>query len=400
LAHVSPDGRIDLRTDLRLIREAVEAGVVPSRAAAANSAWGIWQRFCHTLGTDPYLGDGQDPLLLVQIFAQRYRDGRIAPSHHSVRSRTVEDAVRAVGQGFTRLGAPDPRLTSNGKLDFRLQRQLAGYAKADPPPKRVKPIPLSIVMSCLGLARAAVTVSNCAVADMICLAFFFLLRPGEYTGATTRATESAPFLLEDVQLFIGRRRLAVLTCSDLDLDSATFVSLTFTNQKNSVRGEVIGLALSGSIDCCPVKAVVRRIHALRADGAIGATPLASYRITPGGRWSSISAANITDSLRLAVALHGPSVGFLPTDISASALRAGGAMALLCAQVDTNLIRLLGRWRSDTMLRYLHLQAQPVMRDFSRIMLHGGQFSLIPGPNVPIVPEFPNIQNPLLNPQAV
>jgi hypothetical protein len=50
-----------------------------------------------------------------------------------------------VGQGFARLGAPDPRLNSTGGIDFRLQRQLRGYAQADPPPRRVKPIPISVI---------------------------------------------------------------------------------------------------------------------------------------------------------------------------------------------------------------------------------------------------------------
>lgn len=284
-----------------------------------------------------------------------------------------------MGQGFARMGAQDPRLTASGSIDFRLQRQLAGYAKADPPPARVKPIPISIVMCCLSLARAAPTISNCAVADMICLAFFFLCRPGEYTVSSK--PESCPFLLENVQLFVGNHRLNLVTCSDTDLDAATFVSLTFTNQKNCVRGEVIGLGRSGSPACCPVQCTVRRVKALRLDGAVGTTPLASYKLA-SGRWAGVSPGQVTTALRIAVSIQGPSVGFLPQDISASALRAGGAMALLCARVDTDLIQLLGRWRSDVMLRYLHVQAQPVMSNFARLMLQGGQFTLIPGQDVP------------------
>jgi hypothetical protein len=57
------------------------------------------------------------------------------------------------------------------------------------------------------------------------------------------------------------------------------------------------------------------------------------------------------------------------------------MALLCAQVDTDLIQLLGRWRSDVMLCYLHVQAQPLMRNFFRLMVQGGEFSLISGQDV-------------------
>jgi hypothetical protein len=386
LAHVSPECHNELSSDLRLIGQAVEAGVVSGRAAAANSTWGTWQRFCVSLGTDEFLSCGTDPLVMLQFFAQRYRDGRIAPSKRPVRSRTVEDAVRSVGQGFARLGAKDPRLNTSGSIDFRLQRQLAGYAKADPSPARVKPIPLSIVMCCLRIARAAATISNCAVADMICLAFFFLCRPGEYT--VSPKPESCPFLLENVQLFVGNHRLDVLACSDPDLDSATFVTLTFTNQKNSVRGEVIGLGRSGSPDCCPVRCIIRRVKALRLQGAVGSTPLASYRLSTSGKWSGVSPANVTSALRVAVTLQGPSVGFLPEDISASALRAGGAMALLCAKVDTDVIQLLGRWRSDIMLRYLHVQAQPVMRNFARLMVQGGQFTLLPGQDVP---NFENSQ---------
>jgi hypothetical protein len=47
--------------------------------------------------------------------------------------------------------------------------------------------------------------------------------------------ESTPFHLESVQLFVGNYHQNVLTWSALlDLDAATFVSLTFTNQKNFV----------------------------------------------------------------------------------------------------------------------------------------------------------------------
>ena len=56
-------------------------------------------------------------------------------------------------------------------------------------------------------------------------------------------------------------------------------------------------------------------------------------------------------LRAATTLMGPKVGFMPEDVSTQSLRAGGAMALLMARVDTDTIRLVGRWRSDVMLRY-------------------------------------------------
>ena len=58
------------------------------------------------------------------------------------------------------------------------------------------------------------------------------------------------------------------------------------------------------------------------------------------------------------------------------------MALLCAKVDPDVIQLLGRWRSDEMLRYLHVQAEPIMRHFARKMVTDGDYVLLPNQAVP------------------
>ena len=49
----------------------------------------------------------------------------------------------------------------------------------------------------------------------------------------------------------------------------------------------------------------------------------------------------------ALALH-PHPGYNAQDhhVSARSTRAGGAMALLCAGIDRDRIRMIGRWRSD------------------------------------------------------
>jgi hypothetical protein len=103
-----------------------------------------------------------------------------------------------------------------------------------------------------------------------------------------------------------------------------------------------------------------------------------------GKCQPVTAADITGTLRLACATVGPTLGLLPSDISARSLRAGGAMALLCAKVDMDIIRLLGRWQSDAMMRYLHLQAQPVMQGFAQRMVAAADYTIIPGPSVPIL----------------
>lgn len=58
------------------------------------------------------------------------------------------------------------------------------------------------------------------------------------------------------------------------------------------------------------------------------------------------------------------------------------MALLCGKVDTSIIQLVGRWRSDVMLRYLHLQAGALMSTLAQTILQAGSFHLVPGQEVP------------------
>ena len=174
--------------DLRLVQADVQAGVIPSRSRTATAHWTIWADFCSNLHLDPTLPQCRDPIPFLQVFARRYRTGAIAPRGQPVRSRTVEDALCNVAQAFTSVGASDPCLTSQGHLDFRLQRQLTAYSKADPPPHRVKPVPIPILQHLMHAAILSNDPSSLAVADMITIAFFFLLRPGEYTGLPSDTT--------------------------------------------------------------------------------------------------------------------------------------------------------------------------------------------------------------------
>ncbi len=52
----------------------------------------------------------------------------------------------------------------------------------------------------------------------------------------------------------------------------------------------------------------------------------------------------------------PDPAYTLAKVSVRSTRSGGAMALLRAGVDSDRIHLIGRWRSDEMHRYLHIQA--------------------------------------------
>jgi hypothetical protein len=136
-----------------------------------------------------------------------------------------------------------------------------------------------------------------------------------------------------------------------------------------------------ALHACPVTTLIRLVLRLRLDQAPHYMPLCSVYLQQ--KWMIITSAQITTGLRLQVAIYGLQFGLIPADVSAWSLRALGAMALLLGGIDADRIKLVGRWKTDEMLCYLHAQAEPVMRQFSQAMLVGGDYVLLPAlPGLP------------------
>ena len=122
------------------VTEDIREGLSTGRATAAYLHWTKWTYFCARVALDPLLVAYQYPVPILNAFAWDYGTGNIAPDSRGVRSRTVEDDVRSIGQAIGMLGAKDPQMTSTGKIDGRLQLQFRCYYRQDPPLSRVKPI--------------------------------------------------------------------------------------------------------------------------------------------------------------------------------------------------------------------------------------------------------------------
>ena len=381
-----PSARDAFRADHGLAMQAFRAGTVLARARSKDNTWLRWCDYCEELGVDPMLNDVDDPIPVIQVFAERWRTGKIAPRGEPVRSRTVENALRAIGQTMASVGAQDLRCNTSGNIEYRLQQQLKGYKRSDPPPSRVKPIPFTLVNHVNLVANLSNDPLSLATADLATLGFFFLLRPGEHTQPP-KNSDAQPFRLMDVTFQFGNQSHPAHTADLASIRMATFAILTFTTQKNGVEGEVVGHARSGHSNTCPVAALVRRVLHLRTNNAPPTTPL--YTVyTTANKTTPVTSKMLTAALRCAATAL-PALGFTPRDISARALRAGGAMALLCGHVDSDIIKLVGRWRSDEMLRYLHLQAYPIMMHLAPSMVRGGQFQMLSHQ------QFPPAASPLL-----
>jgi hypothetical protein len=98
------------------------------------------------------------------------------------------------------LGQPNPRLTSQNSMDLWLTRQLAAYGKEDPPPQRKKPVPISVLQKAVKYHLLASSHKAKAIANMLLLGFYFMLRPGEYAHTSSkRLNLLSPYLAPAIQ---------------------------------------------------------------------------------------------------------------------------------------------------------------------------------------------------------
>jgi hypothetical protein len=209
---------------------------------------------------------------------------------------------------------------------------------------------------------------------MCIIEFFFLCRPGEFVQTTSKSL-SWPFRLGDVQFLVQHRWYNATVIPLAAMASAGSATLRYHNQKNGIRGQGITMGTTGDPQICPVRTLARRVQHLRQHHAPAETPIYSfwdYTFDPPR--GDVYSIHVTQALRMAAAVLFSELGIEPHDISCRSLRPGGATAMLCARIDPNIIQLVGRWRYDKALKYLHVQAASLMQIYSRQMFENGHFS--------------------------
>ena len=172
---------------------------------------------------------------------------------------------------------------------------------------------------------------------MLWIGFFFLLRPGEYCNAGSNNT-STPFRLQGVIFCQVQTILPAATAPLSALIRTNHVSLIFSTQKNGVQGKCIGHQASSHPTECPVQRCLHQTCYLCRHGAPCSTPLGSFH--EGGHWKTLPSKHVTAIIRLAVTVI-PNCSLDPTNVYAQSLRASGAMELLLAGIDGNVLKLTG-----------------------------------------------------------
>ena len=171
----------EFSADQGAIQEVMRQAVVPEYARKKDHHWEVWEDYCKHKGFNLYLVDNPGTVEKLQVFAHRYKTRQIAPSKRAVKSAQVADALTSVGPKHKLMGLPAPQKTIMDSIALRIQQLLKSYSKSDEPPVKVKPLLVCIVMSILNQAATAHSVTATAIGNVIAMAFYFCLRPSEYT---------------------------------------------------------------------------------------------------------------------------------------------------------------------------------------------------------------------------
>ena len=248
--------------------------------------------------------------------------------------------------------------------------------RLDPPPIPQLAVPIAVVIQAYTAAYCTTTTNRIrAIADLIIIAFYFLLRVGEYTrprqvrvnGKLQRATRTQQFQVKNVGFFKDGKVLPH-TVPPEELLQADSVTMRITNQKNGRMGQTIHHK-AVSLPHCPVKALARRVIHILDNGGTESSLLCEYKnATTDKDFNTIASTDIISHVRFAViALGLNKAGIDPDMVGAHSLRAGGAMAMKLNGVDGETIMKHGRWTGLTFMMYIHNQIAHLSEDLSQKM---------------------------------
>lgn len=328
---------------------------------------------------DPYLQDipFNHRMRLATGFASRIRRGKYS-GNRTVRASTVSSALTSVGQTIALVFEHNPfKVLGSDRFHGRISQTLDSWKRTDPAPSKKLPVEADVpeYLVNIGLQHYA-TILDRAVGDLCTIAFYYLLRVGEYTNKTTRPStkQTVQFKFEDITFFKkdkhGRLQCLPRSAAASLISTADSATLKLDNQKNGYKGVCINQEANGDPLNCPVRALGRRFLHLRRNGADDSTTLSTYY--ERSIQHEVLAEHISRALKLAAtALNYPSRKGIPIAlIDTHSLRSGGANALALWGYSDTQIQKMGRWRGKTFKEYiresLSVFASGMSKDMKRV----------------------------------
>ena len=175
-----------------------------------------------------------------------------------------------------------------------LDYQLKSYGSRDPGTKPKIAVPVTLPEHVVKNALRGNSDRRKAVADLINIAFYYLLRVGEYTHtSSTMRRRTVQFRIKDITLW--RNGKVIPNSAPLrKLLQADEATLRITNQKNGKKNQCINNTCTGTI-ASPIKSIARRVHNIMQNGGDANTIISLVNDKNGSK--SITATTINRAVK-------------------------------------------------------------------------------------------------------
>jgi hypothetical protein len=224
-------------------------------------------------------------------------------------------------------GQQSPIYQAPDEYILPIKRCIEGFRREDPPAVPQLAVPIAVPKEAYRFGYLTSNVRLQAQGDLALIAFFYLLRSGEYTkpkkfrqnGAWKRATRTRQFRVCDIGFF-KQGKILPRSSPLATLLTADAATMKISNQKNGRMGQTIHQEATG-LDG-GVAALARRVHHILSNG--GADTATICEIFDGKCWSSVTSQDMVHTVRTAAQrLRLEQQGIDPDVIGAHSLRAGG-----------------------------------------------------------------------------
>ena len=251
-----PELRGGYARDFRLADEAFRSGRLEATSNKREMRWRNWCTYVKLLGVDPYLQQVSDSkrVRCLTGFAAQTRTGFYGHGRQ-VYSSTVTGAITVVGQTIALACNENPtKVLGSEKFLPALQIMIDGYTKADPPTQKKLPVEADVpeLIIEMGYGTSG-SIQLQAVGDLSLIAFYYLLRIGEYTVKRDRSKRSkkqtVQFKLEDVTFFKTDKN-GIMRCLPRNaphslIMTAESATLKLDNKKNGWKGVCVHQEANG-----------------------------------------------------------------------------------------------------------------------------------------------------------
>ncbi len=299
-----------------------------------------------------------------------------------MQATTVTGAITAVGQTIS---INPTKVIGSEKFLPALQVMIDGYAKEDPPTRKMLPFETDVPELLVEMGYSSLgTTHTQTVGDLSMIAFYYLLCIGEYTvkGNRNNTKQTVQFKFEDVTFF-KKTKSGQLCCLPrnapeeliLSADSAT---LKLNNQIKWVEGSVCSPGDKWRCFLLPNQSTRATLCASTQTWSMKIN-FPVYNHHEGKRYD-VCGEDISKALKMAATLlEYPETRGIPIKlIDTHSLQIGGANALALSGFSDTHIQKMGCWRGVTFNEYIREQLACYLEGMTTKMKHNFKFVNVHG----------------------